>query len=77
MDKRQTNAPGAISSGDSADELTQARRGRAEVQAKLEQGGDEEDLAYWRKVIAMWDDHIQRLEARHGREGAVQTEHCA
>jgi hypothetical protein len=35
----------------SDDELTQARRGRAEVQAKLEQGGDEEDLAYWRKVI--------------------------
>lgn len=63
MDKRQTNAPGAISSGDSA-ELTQARRGRDEVAAKLEQGGDEEDLAYWRKVIAMWDQHIARLEAK-------------
>lgn len=58
-----------------SDDLTTACARRDEVQAKLEQETDEEDRRYYALVIAQWDRYITQLEAKHGGQATVQTQH--
>lgn len=56
-------------------EITDARARLAGVLKKLNEASDPDDIAYLRLCAAGWRKYIERLEERHGRETAVQTEH--